>query len=252
MLVVVTIIGFLAAMAIPHLTGMTSANSMNLATQQMLSDVGLARQLAISHRTTVYMVFASPSLAALSQPNNEVTAYTNVLSHQYSAYALVSLSSVGDQPGAHYPQYLTPWKTLPQGVFIPTYKFTATSPTLVVTTNTLSGTTNGFPIRVFTNITPVTSVANIVTFPFPAVDTVTAANVPLMVALPYVGFTSSGQLTSLSSGLDEYIPLARGSVFNFPNGAQANELPTGNSINNATIIHIDALTGRAKIERNQF
>ena len=60
MLVVITIIGFLAALALPHLPGMTKANAMTTALQQLLSDTALARQLALSHRTTVYMVFVPP------------------------------------------------------------------------------------------------------------------------------------------------------------------------------------------------
>ena len=243
MLVVVTIIGILAGLAMPHLTGITSGNTMTLATQQLLNDLGLARQLAMSHRTTVYVVFASPSLASYQAPNNELTTYSTVMSHQYGAYALASLSSVGDQPGAHYPQYLTPWKGLPSGVFIAASKFIGGGPATLTTSNTLSGTANAFPNTVFPNS---------VSLPFPAADAI-LNGYPATATLPCVAFLPSGQLTSLNSYGDEYIPLARGRVLNVPGAAAiATEQPASNSVINPTIIHIDALTGRAKIERNQF
>ena len=47
----------LAALAVPALKNFGRADAMTAATQQMLNDVARARQLAISQRTTVYMVF---------------------------------------------------------------------------------------------------------------------------------------------------------------------------------------------------
>ena len=79
MLVVITIIGLLAAVALPNLPGMTHANSMTTATQQLLGDCALARQLAVSHRSTVYMVFAPPYSAALSRPINQSNSYNNLM-----------------------------------------------------------------------------------------------------------------------------------------------------------------------------
>jgi prepilin-type N-terminal cleavage/methylation domain-containing protein len=246
MLVVITIIGFLAAVAMPHLAGMSKSNAMTTATQQMLNDVGLARQMAMSHRTTVYMVFVSTNaFPANSAPTNDLSAYTNLMLHQYSAYALFSARSVGDQPGRSIPQYLTSWKTLPDGVFFPVYMFN-TNPSVIAlyTTNTLSGRRNYFPVIPFPLIPP-----NPISVPFPGVDAFVAGN-PFTVNLPCIAFSPLGQLTV---NYDLYIPLARGTVRNLPGGvAAANESPAGNSVNNCNLVHIDWLTARAKIEQNQF
>jgi prepilin-type N-terminal cleavage/methylation domain-containing protein len=242
MLVVVAIIGLMAAIALPHLPGMQRANSMTTAVQQMLADCALARQLAMSHRTTVYMVFVPPySEATWAGPAmNEGNSFTNLLAHQYSAYALISLRSVGDQPGQSNPQFLTEWRALPDGVFIAGWKFTGTGPTRVVSSNTLASppnNTNTFFINPFPYLA--------YGFPMSAADDV---GVPW----PYIGFSPLGQLTTNG---DEYIPLARGNVF-YPAGSGAvaavpSENPGGNSVNNCNIIHIDWLTARAKVERNQ-
>jgi prepilin-type N-terminal cleavage/methylation domain-containing protein len=242
MLVVVTIIGLLATIALPHLPGMTRANSMTTATQQLLGDCALARQLAISHRSPVYMVFAPPYSAALSRPLNESNSYNNLLAHQYGAYALVSLRSVGDQPGRAYPQYLTEWKPLPDGVFIAPWKFASPNPVVASATNTsMSNVYSTFVIYPFAQVQ----------IPFPAVDAVPANGV--VPVLPCIGFSPLGQLTTNG---DEYIPLDRGRVL-YPVGlttpipATPIETPSGNATNNCNIIHLDWLTARAKIERNQ-
>jgi prepilin-type N-terminal cleavage/methylation domain-containing protein len=241
MLVVITIIGFMAALALPHLPGMTRANSMTAALQQMMADCALARQLAVSHRTTVYMVFVPPNFPADGAPVNELGSYNNLLAHQYGAYALASLRSVGDQPGQANPQYLTEWKPLPDGVFIAPFKFAGPGPVPVSAINTLSGTRNTFVILPFPNN---------LSFPFPAADAVGPGATPFKIPLPYIGFSPLGQLTTNN---DEYIPLDRGSVFYVTNtvAATPNEAPPGNATNNCNIIHIDWLTARAKIERNQ-
>jgi len=235
MLVVVAIIGLLAALAMPALSGMNKSNSMTVATQQLTAATSLARQLALKNRSTVYLVFVSPGAFTGSPPTNNLTAYTNLQSYQYTAYALMSLRTVGDQPGRPNPQYLTAWKTLPSGVFIPAYMFTG-PPQTIFATNTLSNQTHQFSVTPF----------NVAAVPFPA------ANAPA-IPMPCVGFGSQGQLTT---NQDVYIPLARGSVQFLPvsgvYSAFPNESPSGNSTNDCNIIHIDCLTGRAKVERNQF
>ena len=48
---------------------------------------------------------------------------TNMLEKQFSGYAIMSMRSVGDQPGQSHPNYLTKWKRLPAGMLIAPYKF---------------------------------------------------------------------------------------------------------------------------------
>src|SRR5437016_11503932 len=56
LLVVISIVGLLAAVAVPVVNNF-KPNVVAGATRQLLDDVARARQLAISQRTTVYMVF---------------------------------------------------------------------------------------------------------------------------------------------------------------------------------------------------
>ena len=195
------------------------------------------------------MVFAPPYSAALSRPLNESNSYNNLLAHQYGAYALISLRSVGDQPGQANAQYLTEWKALPDGVFIAPFKFTnQTGISInVSSTNTLTGSNNVFSVFPF----PYAS------FPFPAIDALTNSSPPAtyLMPLPYIAFNPLGQLANTGYA-DEYIPLARGRVL-YPVGATGPvsvtvmEAPPGNDTNNCNIIHLDWQTARAKIERNQ-
>ena len=256
MLVVVTIIGFMAALALPYLSGMTKSNSMTTALQQLLNDCALGRQLAMSHRTTVYMVFAPPIPAGSGSPTNELNSYSNLLAHQYGAYALVSLRSLGDQPGQSFPKYLTEWKPLPDGVFVAPWMFTNQQNSVkVYSTNTLSYNpatkVNGLPLGVNQFIIspfPSNSV------PFPAADAM-AGGLSFKLYLPCIGFSPIGQLTGqLNANTDEYIPLDRGRVLYTGGAATAipMESPPGNATNNCNLIHLDWLTARAKIERNQM
>ena len=57
MLVVISILGILAALTVPALKNFGKSDANISASRQMLDDVARARQLAISQRTTVYMVF---------------------------------------------------------------------------------------------------------------------------------------------------------------------------------------------------
>jgi Tfp pilus assembly protein FimT len=55
--VVISILGILAALTMPALKNFAKSDATISASRQLLDDVGRARQLAISQRTTVYMVF---------------------------------------------------------------------------------------------------------------------------------------------------------------------------------------------------
>src|SRR4051812_10350702 len=107
LLVVIAIIGILAALVGPIVSNFRKGDAMLSGTRQMLDTVARARQLAISQRTTVYLVFV-PTNFWDNTPAN-VTAYgnlpaslrtvtSNLLDKQLTGYALVSLRSVGDQP----------------------------------------------------------------------------------------------------------------------------------------------------------
>ena len=237
LMLVVAIIAVLAGMALPHLRGISKSNSMQAATRQLLDDVALARQRALAHRTDVYMVFlhdkvkednASAFSSLLPKAQNDAT---ETLHGELRGYALIALRSVGDQPGHSYPKYLTQWKKLPEGVYIPLEKFY----TVMHVTNAPERVINKFS---YTNL-----------FPFPYLDSGTNFT------LPFIKFNSQGQCVSTETGDTsdvEYIPLTHGSVFYMTNTISVVETPPGESTNNYNLIRIDRMTGRAKLERKEI
>jgi prepilin-type N-terminal cleavage/methylation domain-containing protein len=258
LLIVVSIIGFMAAMALPHLGGFTKSNSMMAATRQLLDDVALARQRAAVNRSEVCMVFLPPNFWSTDIPSPSFICpqFTNLYTHQYSAYALISMRTVGDQPGMSNVHYLTDWRVLPQGIYISPFQFTNLPNTTnynIYTTNTTTQAINQWPVTAFpTNI-----------FPFPSTYDATYNLINNSNYLPYIGFTPSGQLAGGAAGGDQFILLTSGSIlyetdanglplFTSTSSANLVETPPGNEFNNPNIIHIDWLTGRAKLERNQF
>src|ERR1017187_9875562 len=128
LLVVISIMGLLAALAVPAIKNLGKSNIQVSASRQLLDDVGRARQLAISQHTTVYMVFVTTNFFTLpcklnnvSYPDLETglnniptsadklaawTALTNLVDKQLSGYNFISLGKVGDQPGQHNWHYL--------------------------------------------------------------------------------------------------------------------------------------------------
>jgi len=236
LMLVVAIIAVLAGMALPHLRGISQSNSMQAATRQLLDDVALARQRALAHRTDVYMVFLHDrdpdNVAAfgLLSPKARNDAI-ETLHGELRGYALIALRSVGDQPGHSYPKYLTQWRKLPEGVYIPWEKFY----TVMNVTNAPERVINKFS---YTNL-----------FPFPYLDS--GANF----MLPFIKFNSQGQCVSPETGIPsdvEYIPLTHGSVFYMTNSISVVETPPGESTNNYNLIRIDGMTGRAKLERKEI
>ena len=239
MLVVISIIGILAAAGLPALKGFTKSDSVTAADRQLLDDLANARQLAIANHTDVYVLFMPPTNSSFIV-NNLGYAYpatdtstlgvvTNLLTMQYTGYALYSARSVGDQPGQSSKQYLTPWRRLPAGMFIPVNKF-ITPPTY--TNGVTSFDTNAFP--------------------FPVVNSNTIAH---PIPLPYIQFTYQGQLATHRDRYNsaEVIPLARGSIMtNFDASADVLEIPPNNSVTLSNEVRIDWLTGRARVEQQQF
>jgi prepilin-type N-terminal cleavage/methylation domain-containing protein len=236
LLVVLAIIGLLAAVGLPALKGFGGANAINAADRQLLDDIQFARQRAIAEHTGVFMIFASPVLLGAPQ----TLAVSNILSRQFSAYTMFARRNAGDQPGQSSPRYLTSWRNLPEGIYIWPPKFIRSNLTIVGPNPTVPSTITNFSISGF----------NTNAFPFPSVTDSALAG------LPYVAFNYLGQLSADGinpSGRDEYIPLVRGSIFYDANFvADPLENPAGNSTNLYNLIHIDALTGRARVEQQQI
>jgi prepilin-type N-terminal cleavage/methylation domain-containing protein len=254
LLVVISILGIMAALTVPVLKNFAKSDATLGASRQLLDGVARARQLAISQRTTVYMVFVPTNFwndTSGQWPNNNwwnnltlaqrTVATNNLCDKQLTGYTFVSLRSVGDQPGQGVPHYLAPWQTLPDNTFIAAQKFYTTN-TIV---DQISGAT--YPISEFNYTNK---------FPFPT----ETAFISGTLYLPYIAFNYLGQLTvdgADLAGQDEYIPIAKGSVLfardSFTKAFQFNppdvaETPPGNSINSYNIVHIDRLTGRAVLE----
>jgi len=250
LLVVIAIIGILAAIAVPTLNSF-KPNVMAAATQQLLGDIARARQFALSERTTVYMVFVptnffNPTGPYSRLPPSEQVKADKLLDKQMVGYNFVSLRSLGDQPGAPRPRYLSSWKTLPDGAFIIPQKFAAPGTWFPPITNRVTG--QSFWYTGFQTNNDI---------PFPSEQASLFPTARPYVGLPYLGFDYQGRLVSQR---DEVIPLARGSVLfgRNPDKTPAKRLPSmlesppGNSTNSSFhLIYIDWLTGRARVERQE-
>lgn len=179
MVVVLGIIGILAALTLPSFTKAGKGNITDTATRKLMDDLALARLKAMSGRTKVFVVFAPDLNWFTTWYPGGITAYTNffytnaaansVVGGQLTSYALFSPRSVGDQPGQSTPRYLTEWSSLPDGAHIPAGAFRNTN--------------------IFLNV-----LGNPASLP-PAVD------IPLddtgsgyAMRLPYIGFDENGRL----------------------------------------------------------
>lgn len=276
MLTVIAIIGIIAGLSLPVLKNFGKSDVAVSASRQLLDDIGYARQLAMAQRTTVYMVFVPTNFwTATSQPgmnlflNSTLSAAqlgvaTNLLGRQLTGYTYLAYGAVGDQPGAHQWHYLAPWQNLPNGAYIPLWKFyNAGNPANPLTFSDPVNANNYFSINAFSYTT---------NFPFPTQD---ATNQAFAIYLPYIAFNYLGQLSDYSgnlfapqpnSGIGDSdfvgggidIPLQQGSVLpNInvntktlqPGPPQVTEVPVGNSTNiSYTVVHIDPLTGRSSLE----
>ena len=272
LLMVITILGLIAGIAVPALKDMGKSNIQISATRQMLDDVGRDRQLAMSQRTTVYMVFVPTNYFTRNNANGvnfwtgllamtpadkktlALTAATNLVDKQLTGYRFISQSQLGDQPGQHSWHYLDDkWQSLPEGSFVSTYKFywPAAQPSLSV------------PIWPQDHPNPdLNRIYQFQTynFPFPTEDS------PLL-PLPCIAFNHLGQLVQTLANnsqlgtSDGYLPLVQGvvgygtdPVTKLPvptpvKPADILERPAGNGTGiGYNIVHIDALTGRATLE----
>jgi prepilin-type N-terminal cleavage/methylation domain-containing protein len=240
LLLVIAIIGMIVAIGVPAARNYNRGNLTGTASRQLLDDLSSARYRAIGSRSEVYVVFVSPTITALDPalfPAADRTLLSNLFLGQFSAYALYSPRTVGDQPGNGRARYLTPWKTLPKGTHIPAFKFYPGSELILTNLNT--------PVRIqaFTN-------SESVRVPFPNADS------PFTLKMPFIGFDYQGRLLT---GREETIPIAEGVVdaARGPNGAlalqpaTAVERPPGNWTNQP-VIRVDWITGRARVEKPEI
>ena len=276
LLTVIAIIGILAALLAPVIRNFAKPDATVAATRQLLDDLSRARALAIADRSTVYMVFiptnfwstwggfpegqvnnGTPWNDMVSLPTRTSMVMTQAYGAQLNGYVLMSLRDVGDQPGRPMPKDLTPIKTLPQGAYIAPYKFTSLP----------YGTAGQPPYPTNRPDLPIYGFLRTNSIPFPTVSVLTNAlyinkfnRGGLM--LPYLAFNYLGQLTPGDGSVlpyDENIPLDYGTIspaldpvskLPMQAGPTFTEDPPGNSTNiSYNLIHVDRLTGRARLER---
>ncbi len=263
LLMVIAIIGVLASLGIPAITALTKSNKSGNAVRQLSDDLTIARNKAISERTTVYMVFVPTNftdviLTETGTPTvdvhirRDIRTVEKLLDAKYTSYALFSWRGVGEQPGVRKPHYLTAWKSLPDGTFIPPDEyldyssFGVNAP--VQWKNQIMPTPYGRPLPYDY-------------FPFPSENSGNA------VALPYIAFNYLGQLVQpkylgeeLGTQFEQRIHIADGSIFyardefgNLIDGPpEVLEVPPGSSTEIYNRINIDWLTGKATVERPEI
>src|SRR5438093_7829323 len=206
LLVVIGIIGAVAAISIPALKGITKSQTINNATRQLMEDLALARQYAILNRSVVHMVFVPPYvtniiLTPLDSTTNDIALLKRLESGAFTTYAIYAERTVGDQPGRPRPRYLSPWKSLPDGVFIAEREFIVLDPDPKLED------------KKWTSQAAITRPLHYAGgFSFPSIT----ARLPQV--LPHISFDAQGMILAHDANgnryyTDEYIDLARGSVF---------------------------------------
>lgn len=252
LLVVVAIIGMLAAVSVPAIRALTQTNTLAAGHRQLLDDLALARQLAVSGRRVVCLVLAPPGLRAHADTirnanpvfypppvkDRALRQLTNLVEGQYTAYALFTRRTVGDQPGRENPTYLTDWKRLPEGLLFETNAFVDLGAQWLNAANRTNASRRPLPHA---------------WFPFPTADS------PEL-RLPYVAFNAQGRL-HYEGGAEpvlagEALPLIRGSVF-YPRDSQGRpdfRAPPDVALaergdTNRMEIRVEWLTGRARVYR---
>ena len=290
LLVVISIMGLIAALAVPAIKNLGKSNIQASATRQLLDDIGRARQFAISYHTTVYMVFVPTNffnsmpctyngtpytslansgggiyqVTPLSAQLQSLTTLSNLVDKQLTGYNFISYGQVGDQPGQHQWHYLlSTWQSLPDGTFIAAAKFT---PRSVGNAMQIPMWQSDYTGQIDNWMNLPSSQSQIYGFsnapvPFPTELSPT-------VGMPCLAFDSTGRLISETPDHvtyhHAYIPLAQGSI---STGVDVNKNPTlttvfGNSItetplgNSSSIsyqvIDVDPLTGRPRMLGHQI
>lgn len=264
LLVVIGIIALLTSISLPAMKGLGRSATQKGATRQLVEDLRYARQIALRNRSTVYVVFTPTNIWEIikevdreklppRKKDPRLLSLTNMLEKQFSGYAVMSMRSVGDQPGRSHPNYLTEWKRLPKGMLIAPYKFMAWRKG-ELEYELYDEYDDGFLRDHFFGHPPQPPL-----IPFPLADSSPAR-------LPYIAFNSWGQLVKrdgfgklVPAGRDEIIPLVEGSVFHerdrFGNyrPTRPDVVATGGFSDLAehwyhTRIRVNHLTGRARVE----
>jgi len=274
LLIVLAIIGALAALSMPAFKGFGQGNALAAAERQMADDIGLARQYAIKNRALVYLVFAVPqtpgdngfvtaaeNLRAHAQAlessatlnaipelkDRALRAFTNIVSGLFTSYAIYTEQSLGDQPGMRRPRFLTDWRELPDGIVFPT------NMTFTIPEGRLPEFPNGLTASLPTGSVPF-PIAPRLGDPVDAIPRFT---------LPVIAFDSTGRLFNFGAiPTNHYLTLGFGSVFvpRLPSPNPDSKVPgppdfsrpvdyVQTPFNNGTnsIFRIAALTGRSKL-----
>ena len=138
LMVVVVIMGILAAIALPGFKKLFRKDPLSIGTQQLIDDLEWARVHAMSRGADVHMVFF-PLWSQVGASSNQIGHFqssvfaNSLLPGQLASYAIFADRGAGDQPGqpALEQTFLTKWRRLPQGVVISPNAFnTALLPTL--------------------------------------------------------------------------------------------------------------------------
>lgn len=234
LLMVIAIIGIISGLALKSIGNLAKPKGLSSGTRQVLDDLSYARSLALSSRSTVYVVMVPTNTYTFTNgfySMQESNTLVNLVGYQYRGYAILQLRSIGEQPGQRHPQYLTDWKVLPDKVF--------------------------FPPAAFDNLALNAGTFNRANFPFPNADS------PLW-TLHYLAFNSQGQLVYINSAGDEVttqtdalVPVTEGSVFPQLNAdgtntrapADLQESEPGLYTNRVNRVAVNWVTGRSRIER---
>jgi prepilin-type N-terminal cleavage/methylation domain-containing protein len=100
LLVVIVIMGLLLGVALPAFNGIGQGMGVQVAAAELRTTMGLARQWAVTHRETVYVVF----------PHNDAALYTSAPNDQEKALRAYNVFTESEG-------YLGDWQYLPAGIY---------------------------------------------------------------------------------------------------------------------------------------